>query len=41
VNNRKAVPAAMKKSKLRKDEKLPYRNNEDILLLAWHNMTNI
>jgi hypothetical protein len=39
MNNRKAVPAAMKKPKLRKGEKLPYRNNEDILLLAWHGMT--
>jgi hypothetical protein len=36
MNNRKAVPAVMKKPKLRKSEKVPYRNNENILLLALH-----
>ena len=36
MNNRKALPAVMKKPKLRKGEKVSYRNNENILLLAWH-----
>jgi hypothetical protein len=36
MNNRKAVHAVMKKPKLRKDEKVSYRNDENILLLAWH-----
>jgi len=33
MNNRKAVPTVMKKPK---GEKVPYRNKENILLLAWH-----
>jgi hypothetical protein len=38
MNNRKDVPAVMKKPKLRKGEKVAYRNNENVLLLAWrHN----
>ena len=36
MNNRKDVPAVMKKPKLKKGEKVAYRNNENILLLAWH-----
>jgi hypothetical protein len=35
MNNRKDVPAVMKKPKLKKGEKVAYRNNENILLLAW------
>jgi len=35
MNNRKDVSAVMKKPKLKKGEKLAYRNNENIVLLAW------
>jgi len=35
MNNRKDVPAVMKNPKLNKGEKVAYRNNENILLLAW------
>ena len=35
MNNRKDVPAVMKNPKLKKGEKVAYRNNENILLLAW------
>ena len=35
MNNRKDVPAVVKKPKLKKDEKVAYRNNESTLLLAW------
>ena len=35
MNNRKDVPAVMKKPKLKKGEKDAHRNNENILLLAW------
>jgi len=35
MNNRKDVPAVMKKPKLKKGEKVAYRNNENSLLLAW------
>jgi hypothetical protein len=35
MNNRKDVPDVMKKPKLKKGEKVAYRNNENIVLLAW------
>jgi hypothetical protein len=35
MNNRKDVPAVMKKPKLKKGENVAYRNNENNLLLAW------
>jgi len=35
MKNRKDVPAVMKKPKLIKGEKVAYRNNENVLQLAW------
>jgi hypothetical protein len=35
MDNRKEVPAVMKKPKLKKGENVAYRNNENIPLLVW------